>query len=78
MNKENRGDKKMCEHGCGHEHEHGHIEHGHIPHHEFPHGAHPLSKEKELRVLEDWKKKRQNKLARMEQRIGELKERGEG
>jgi hypothetical protein len=78
----------MCEQGCGYGHEHGHIEHGHIPHHEFPHGVHGypeyhgyrhhLTKEEELKVLEDWKKKLQNKLARMEQRIGELKESGEG
>lgn len=76
----------MCEHGCVSGH--GHIEYGHIPHHEFPHGVHGyqeyhgyrhlLTKEDELRVLEDWKKKLRNKLVGIEQRIGELKESGEG
>jgi len=48
----------MCEHG----YEHGHVGHEHIPCHHYhmhDHREHrpPLTTEKELEVLEDWKKK---------------------
>lgn len=80
----------MCEHGdvcgCGHEH----IGYVHNPNHGFPYGFSfphrmnefhgyrlPLTKEEELKLLEPWKTKIDNKLVRIEQRIKELKESGE-
>ena len=65
----------MCEHG----YEHEHIGHEHISHH--PHHMHeyhgyrePLTKEEELKILEEGKKKMQSELTRVEQRMEELKE----
>lgn len=87
----------MCEHGdvcgCGHEH----VGHVHNPNPWFPYGFSfphrmnefhgyrlPLTKEEELKLLEQWKTKMEksktkidNKLVRIEQRIKKLKESGE-
>ena len=64
----------MCEHGCGYRH----IEHEYIPYHHYhmhEHHEHrqPLTKEKELEVLEDWKKGMQTELTRIEQKIEKIK-----
>jgi len=66
--------EKMCEYG----YEHGHVGHEHVPCHHYhmhEHREHrpPLTPEKELEVLEDWKKRLQNELTRIERRIEELK-----
>lgn len=80
----------MCEHGdvcgCGQEH----VGYVHNPNYRFPYGFSflhrmnefhgyrlPLTKEEELKLLEQWKTKIDNKLVRIEQRIKELKESGE-
>lgn len=65
----------MCEHGYEHEHiGHEYISHHPHPMHEYHGYRQHLTKEEELKILEEGKKRMQSELTRVEQRMVELKE----
>lgn len=63
----------MCEHGYEQEHI-GHEHISHQPHHmhEYHGYREPLTKEEELKILEEGKRRMQSELTRIEQRMVEL------